>query len=232
MFKALSLVFCLANFAACGGGGGGEGGSSGVDATVPSVSINSPANNATVSGPTTVTASASDNVGVSKVEFYVNNALQVTDNSAPYSFDWNTLPLAKGSYTLTARAYDAADNVQQSAVVAVTVPVSTSMNTVVSGTTAVGTVTLYGLPVPDAYGLDFLVTMPPGASIDSVASSGSYAATGLSFLSGPTAVTHASSNVGSGEIMVINFAVPAGRPAASFNISLTAVFDGGGVVIQ
>src|SRR5206468_6392864 len=42
------------------------------DTTPPSTSITAPANGATVSGTTSVTASASDNVGVTKVEFYLD----------------------------------------------------------------------------------------------------------------------------------------------------------------
>lgn len=202
------------------------------DTILPSVSIISPANG-TVSGTVNIAASASDNTAISKVEFFVNDVLQGTDSTAPYSHSWNTTVLVRGNYTLTAKAYDTANNVQQSAGVVVTVPISTSMSTVLSGTTAVGTVTIYGIAVPDAYGFDFTVTMPPGARIASVASSGSYATTGITFNSGPDAVTHANSNVGTGEIMVVNFAdVPASATAASFGISLSAVFDGAGVQIQ
>jgi hypothetical protein len=92
-----------------------------LDTTVPTVSITAPANNATVNGTVSVTASASDNVGVSKVEFYVNNVLQATTTSAPFTFSWNTTALANGSYTLSAKAYDAANNIGQSSTVTVTV---------------------------------------------------------------------------------------------------------------
>jgi hypothetical protein len=91
------------------------------DTTAPTVSISSPAASATVSGTVTVAATASDNVGVSKVEFYVNGALQVSDSASPYTFSWNTAAVTNGSYTLTAKAYDAAGNIGQSTSVPVTV---------------------------------------------------------------------------------------------------------------
>jgi hypothetical protein len=91
------------------------------DTTAPTVSITAPASNATVNGTVSVTATASDNVGVSKVEFYVNNVLQATTASAPFSFSWNTTALANGSYTLSAKAYDVANNIGQSSTVTVTV---------------------------------------------------------------------------------------------------------------
>src|SRR5688572_2512970 len=44
------------------------------DTTPPTVSITSPASGATVSGTTTVSASASDNVGVAGVQFFVDGS--------------------------------------------------------------------------------------------------------------------------------------------------------------
>ena len=91
------------------------------DTTAPVTAITAPAANATVSGTTSITASATDNVGVSRVEFYVSGVLKGTDTSAPYAYSWNTTSTANGSYSLTSRAYDAAGNVGQSAAVSVTV---------------------------------------------------------------------------------------------------------------
>ena len=97
-----------------GGGGGG-------DTTAPTTSITAPANGATVSGTTTVSANASDNVGVSRVELYVDGSLAGTDTTSPYSFAWNTTAVANGSHSLQTRAFDAAGNAGSSAVVNVTV---------------------------------------------------------------------------------------------------------------
>lgn len=91
------------------------------DTTPPTTSITAPANGATVSGTTTVTASASDNVGVTKVEFYLDNVLQSTSTTSPYSWSWNTTTSANGSHSLNSKAYDAAGNVGTSATVTVTV---------------------------------------------------------------------------------------------------------------
>jgi subtilisin family serine protease len=96
------------------GGGGG-------DTTPPTTSITSPAGGATVSGTTTVSASASDNVGVSRVELYVDGSLAGTDTTSPYSFAWNTTTVANGSHSLQTRAFDAAGNSGSSATVSVTV---------------------------------------------------------------------------------------------------------------
>ena len=95
------------------------------DTTPPTTSITSPASGATVSGTVTVSASASDNVGVSRVELFVDGSLAGSDTSSPYSFSWNTTAVANGGHSLQTRAYDAAGNVGSSSTVSVTVSNST-----------------------------------------------------------------------------------------------------------
>ena len=97
-----------------GGGGGG-------DTTPPTTSITSPANGATVSGTVTVAANASDNVGVSRVELWVDGVLTGSDTTAPYQIAWNTTTASNGGHGLQSRAYDAAGNVGSSTTVNVTV---------------------------------------------------------------------------------------------------------------
>ena len=86
------------------------------DTTFPSVSISSPSSGTTVSGTTNINATASDNVGVTKVEFYVDGVLKSTDTTSPYSYSWDTpnggAHVCNGAHThsLTAKAYDAAGN--------------------------------------------------------------------------------------------------------------------------
>jgi hypothetical protein len=70
------------------------------------------------SGTITLSASASDNVGVSLVEFYVDGVLKASSNVAPYSATVNSATLANGSHSLVAKAYDAAGNVGSSSAVA------------------------------------------------------------------------------------------------------------------
>ncbi len=102
------------------------------DTTPPTTSITAPANGATVSGIVNVTASASDNVGVTKVEFYIDGALAGTDTTSPYSFSWNTTGLVNGSsHTIASKAYDAANNVGTSTTVTVTVNNSATAQTAV-----------------------------------------------------------------------------------------------------
>jgi len=93
----------------------------GGDTTAPTVSITAPAAGATVSGTTTISASASDAVGVTKVDFYVDSVLKGTDTASPYSYSWATTSYSNGAHSIYAKAYDAASNVGTSSTVSVTV---------------------------------------------------------------------------------------------------------------
>lgn len=82
------------------------------DTTKPTVSITSPASSASIpAGVVTVNATATDNVGVTKVEFFVGNSTTpiVTDTSSPYS-SGTSITLAAGSHTIKVVGYDAAGN--------------------------------------------------------------------------------------------------------------------------
>lgn len=83
------------------------------DNTAPTVSITNPANGAIVARKATVniTATASDNVGVTRVDFLVNGALQCSDTTAPYSCNWKVPGAMNKTYQLQARAFDQAGNV-------------------------------------------------------------------------------------------------------------------------
>src|SRR5947208_6092354 len=99
------------------------------DATGPTVSITSPASGVTVSGTITVTASASDNVGVVGVQFLLDGLNGgAEDTTSPYSVSWNTTTSSNGSHTITAVARDTAGNRTTSA--PVTVPVDNLAPTV------------------------------------------------------------------------------------------------------
>ena len=92
------------------------------DPSAPSVSISSPAEGAVVSGNRTVTADATDDVGVAGVQFYVDGATQgPEDTTAPFAAVWDTRGVANGAHRLTARARDGDGKTTLSSVVNVTV---------------------------------------------------------------------------------------------------------------
>lgn len=81
------------------------------DTTPPVVSITSPIASAVISTRLIgLSALASDNVGVAKVEFYVDGKLIATDTGAPYSASWNVGKAARGTHSIKARAVDSTGN--------------------------------------------------------------------------------------------------------------------------
>jgi glucose/arabinose dehydrogenase len=91
------------------------------DTTPPSVSITSPTGG-TVNGAVTVTASASDNVGVVGVQFKLDGSNLGSENTtAPYNVTWDTTAGSNGSHTLTAVARDGSNNSAASSPVQVNV---------------------------------------------------------------------------------------------------------------
>jgi beta-glucanase (GH16 family) len=98
------------------------------DTTPPTVSLTAPAAGSTVSGSSVaVSANASDNVGVSGVQFKLDGAnLGAEDTASPYSASWDSTKAVNGSHTLTAVARDAAGNTATSSAATVTVNNSVS----------------------------------------------------------------------------------------------------------
>src|SRR3954470_21061783 len=82
------------------------------DTTAPSVVLTSPKTGATVKRNSAValSATASDNVAVSKVAFYNGTTRLASDTTAPYAANWKT-GTKRGYQTITAKAYDPANNV-------------------------------------------------------------------------------------------------------------------------
>ena len=91
------------------------------DTTAPLASIAAPLASSSVSGLVPVTVNSSDNVGVARVDLKVNGTVVATDNTAPFSFSWNSAGVADGMASLVAVAYDAAGNAGSSAPVSVNV---------------------------------------------------------------------------------------------------------------
>ena len=80
------------------------------DTTNPIPRIISPANGSAVSqGWVTISASATDNVGVTRMELYIQGALVATSTNGSLSYRWSTRKLT-GTQTLTVRALDSAGN--------------------------------------------------------------------------------------------------------------------------
>ena len=79
------------------------------DATPPGVTITTPANGANVPATVTITATATDNVGVAGVQFKIDGInLGTEDTISPYSTTWS--PSIMGSHSIQAVARDTSGN--------------------------------------------------------------------------------------------------------------------------
>ena len=91
------------------------------DMSAPTAAISAPLGSSSVSGAVAVSVSATDNVGVARVELKANGTVVAVDNAAPYSFSWDSTSVANGMVSLVAVAYDAAGNAGSSTNVSVNV---------------------------------------------------------------------------------------------------------------
>jgi hypothetical protein len=81
-------------------------GTSTTSLTPPTISITSPTIGSSNHSTQSITTSATDSSGsITKVDLYVDGAMTLTDSTAPYTFNWNTLPLINGAHTLSAIVY-------------------------------------------------------------------------------------------------------------------------------
>ena len=94
--------------------------------TIPVVSLSAPTNNASFNSGTNVTisANASDNGSISKVEFFRGTTLIGTDNTSPYSIILNSLPV--GTHSITSKAFDNCNASKTSVAVNITIKTSST----------------------------------------------------------------------------------------------------------
>jgi hypothetical protein len=82
-----------------------------LDKVPPECRMTSPADSAAVNGVVNIQATATDSVGVDRVEFYVDGGPVATDSFSPYSASWDASGQAEGTWhTLSCIAYDLAQN--------------------------------------------------------------------------------------------------------------------------
>ncbi len=103
----LKVILSSVLLAACGGGGSGGGGGQ-----APTATLTAPANFAdNLAGTITLSATATDDVGVASVEFQVDGRqVALTSIGPPYQASLNTATYAAGQHVIRARSRDGAGN--------------------------------------------------------------------------------------------------------------------------
>jgi RHS repeat-associated protein len=138
----------------------------------PTTSLTAPANGASVSGTTAVSASASDDTAVSRVEFFLNGTRFAESIASPYNAAWNTLdpalPAYDGTHELTSRATDSSGLVTASAPRTVTLANTAGTRYRVTIATPVSS----GIPASVTYDPSAAVQEQQGITIDLTNTSG------------------------------------------------------------
>lgn len=82
------------------------------DTIAPVANITKPTDGSSITkvNNVTIAAAATDNVGVTKTELYVDGSLKATSSSGSINWNWNTKKETKGTHVITVKAYDAAGN--------------------------------------------------------------------------------------------------------------------------
>ncbi|HEX2971031.1 MAG TPA: Ig-like domain-containing protein, partial [Tepidisphaeraceae bacterium] len=199
------------------------------DTTDPVVSIINPVDDSSVSGTVTVSANASDNLGVAGVQFKLNGAnLGSEDTAAPYSISWNTLALANGLYELTAIARDAAGNSTTSSPITIrvnnpvpdTTPPTVSITAPSNGSTVSGTLSI-SAAATDNVGVSQVQFLLDGANL------------GSPDASSPYAITWNTQSVSNGSHYLQAVARDAaGNVATSLRVNVTVANSGNGVTLN
>lgn len=96
------------------------------DTTPPVVSLTAPSANSTVAGIVPLTATATDNVGIDRVDFLVDGAVVGSSSTQPYTLNWNARSVPNGTHTIGARAVDTSTNTATTASIRVMVANSTT----------------------------------------------------------------------------------------------------------
>ncbi|HVW23597.1 MAG TPA: Ig-like domain-containing protein [Candidatus Saccharimonadales bacterium] len=80
------------------------------DTTPPTVALTAPGNGQTLQLTFPISATASDDLALKEVDFYVDGSLISSVTHAPFALNWDSYAVHNGSHTITAKAVDATGN--------------------------------------------------------------------------------------------------------------------------
>jgi hypothetical protein len=147
------------------------------DTTPPSIAVVQPVTAAVVSGIASVSAQASDNVGVTSVQFLLDGApLGTPLTVAPFQVPWSTTGIANGTHVLSATARDAAGHVATASPITITVrndiaPPTAGLTSPTPGATVAGVFTVAATATDDVgvVSVQFMLDQTPLGTADTVA---------------------------------------------------------------
>jgi hypothetical protein len=130
------------------------------DTTRPTVALLTPVRESLVYGLVPIDVAAADNVGVVRVDLFVDRQFHSSSTQAPFAFAWDTAGVTPGSHRLQVTAYDAAGNKSSSAIIRVDVTPGVGL-LVKRGMVRYGLV-----PNTDYLSLSGLFSLPAGVAFD------------------------------------------------------------------
>jgi len=159
------------------------------DSIAPSISWLSPLAASKIANVVSLTATATDNSGIAKVDFYLANSLIGTSVGPEYSVSFDTLTVPDGNHVLIATATDVAGNVTSSNL---SIIIANAVPTIISSPTLsgieVGSLFTYSVLATGIAPLNYsLPNAPTGMTIDSA--SGIISWTSMGAQIGANAVT-------------------------------------------
>ncbi|MEV0090861.1 glycoside hydrolase family 48 protein [Streptomyces sp. NPDC050738] len=155
--------------------------------------------------PMAATAAAADSATISKMEFYSDTTLLGTDTTAPYTFDYASVPA--GSYSLYAKAYDSLGASAESTPVGITVA---------AGPSLVATPSQFGVQQGKTATFDVKLSSQPTATVTAAVARTS-GNTGLSVTTGAS-LTFTSANWSTAQKVTVT-ANASGTGAATFTVT-------------
>ena len=80
------------------------------DTTPPELTIVSPTSGSTVGETVQIKVQTTDESGILKVDFYIQNSMVLSDTTLPYEYEWNTTTNLDGEYKVKVVSFDTKEN--------------------------------------------------------------------------------------------------------------------------
>jgi len=80
------------------------------DTTPPELTIVSPTSGSTIGEIVQIKVQTTDESGILKVDFYIQNSIVLSDTTLPYEYEWNTTSILDGEYKVKVVSFDTEEN--------------------------------------------------------------------------------------------------------------------------
>ena len=138
-----------------------------IDSQAPSLTLTNPANGSVISQPITIDATASDESGIAKVEFFIDDQRVAGITAAPFSYNWNTNNSTDGDHSIRVVATDIAGRIsEQTATVTLShsAPVADTQGPQLTNVSANGDLVTDGMTLARSTTISFSVSDPSGVA--------------------------------------------------------------------